>query len=68
MCASGAEVETTEHVILRCLFYWIELPEIFDNLEKANSELIWVIKIKSHLHYIVQKQMFLKILIKISKL
>ena len=70
MCACGADVETTEHFLLHCHFYSTQRLELFDNLERANPDLkIWVIKTKLHLCYTVQKQILLKILIKIlSKL
>ena len=38
MCACGAEVETTEHFLLRCHFYSTQRLELFDNLERANSD------------------------------
>ena len=34
MCASGREVETTEHFLLRCHFYAPQRLEFFENLEK----------------------------------
>ena len=34
MCACGAEVETTEHFLLRCHFYNIQRSELFENLKK----------------------------------
>ena len=36
MCACGADVEITEHFLLRCHFYSTQGLELFDNLERAN--------------------------------
>ena len=64
MCARGADVETTEHFLLRYHFYSTQRLELFDNLERANPGLT-----KFHLCYMVKKQILLKTLIKIlSKL
>ena len=38
MCACGADVETTEHFLLRCHFYSTQRLELFDNLERANPD------------------------------
>ena len=38
MCACGADVETTENFLLRCLFYSTQRLELFDNLERANPD------------------------------
>ena len=38
MCACGADVETTEHFLLRCHVYSTQWFELFDNLERANSD------------------------------
>ena len=38
MCAWGADVETTEHFLLRCHFYSTQRLELFDNLERANPD------------------------------
>ena len=38
MCACGAEFETIEHFLLRCHCYSTQRSELFDNLEKANSD------------------------------
>ena len=66
MCGCGTEVKTTEHFRLRCHFYSTQRFELFDNLERVTQTLkIWVVKTKSHLSYMVQKQIPLKVLIKI---
>ena len=38
MCAWGADVETTEHFLLRCHFYSTQRPELFNNIDRANSD------------------------------
>ena len=38
MCACGADVETTEHFLLCCHFYSTQRLELFDNLERLNSD------------------------------
>ena len=38
MCACGVNVETTGHFLLRCHFYSTQRFELFDNLERANSD------------------------------
>ena len=38
MCAYGADVETTDDFLLRCHFYSTQLLELFDNLQRANSD------------------------------
>ena len=38
MCACGADVETTEHLLLHCHCYSIQRFELFDNLERTNSD------------------------------
>ena len=38
ICACGADVETTGHLLLRCHYYSIQRFELFDNLERANSD------------------------------
>ena len=38
MCACGADVETKKHFLLRYHFYSTQRFELFDNLEKANSD------------------------------
>ena len=37
MCACGNEVETTEHFLLRCHLYSPQRLELFENLEKVES-------------------------------
>ena len=65
MCVCGADVETTEHFLLRCYFYSTQRSELFNNLERANSDF----KRRSLICYTVLKQILLRILIKIlSKL
>ena len=39
MWACGADVETTEHFLLRCHFYSTQRFELFYNLERANLDL-----------------------------
>ena len=66
MSACGTDVETTEQFLLHCHFYSTQRLELFDNLERANPDLI---KTQFHLCHMIQKQILLKILIKIlSKL
>ena len=36
MCACGAEVETTEHLPLRCQLYSAQRSEIFDKCQNVN--------------------------------
>ena len=38
VCACGGDVETTKHFLLRCHFYSTQRFELFDNLERANSD------------------------------
>ena len=38
MCGWGADVETTERLLLRCHFYSTQKFELFDNLERATSD------------------------------
>ena len=38
MCACGADVEITEHFLLRCHFYSTQTLVLFDNLETANPD------------------------------
>ena len=38
MCACGANVETTEHLLLRCHFHSIQRLELFHNLERASPD------------------------------
>ena len=38
MCGCGAEVKTTEYFRLRCHFYSTQRFELFDNLERVNSD------------------------------
>ena len=38
MFGCGAEVKTTEHFCLRCHFYSTQKFELFDNLERVNSD------------------------------
>ena len=38
MCACGADVETTKHFLLCCHFYSTQRLELFDNLERANTD------------------------------
>ena len=38
MCSCGADVETTEHFLLRCHFYSTQRLELFDNLERAKPD------------------------------
>ena len=38
MCGCGAEVKTTEHFRLRYHFYSTQRFELFDNLERVNSD------------------------------
>ena len=38
MCAWGADVETTEHFLLRCHFYSTQRLELFDNLARAKPD------------------------------
>ena len=70
MCACRADAETTKHFLLRYHFYSTQRFELFHNLERANSDLKNLSgKDKFHFCYTVQKQILLKILIKIlSKL
>ena len=66
MCACGADVEITEHFLLRCHIYSTQGLELFDNLERANSAFKNLSnKDKIHLCHTVQKQLLLKTLIKI---
>ena len=37
MCVCRADVETTEHLLLRCYFYSTQRFKLFDNLERATS-------------------------------
>ena len=37
-CACGGDVEIKEHFLLRCHFYSTQRFELFDNLERANSD------------------------------
>ena len=68
MCECGAEVETTEHFLWRCRFYSSQRSKLFNYLEKPNSNFT-NLSDKSHLCFMVQKQIFLRTLIKIlSKL
>ena len=36
MCACGTEVETTEHFLLRCHFYFTERLKLLEYLEKVD--------------------------------
>ena len=38
VCACGADIETTEHFLLCCHFYSTQRLELFDNLERLNSD------------------------------
>ena len=40
MCACGSEVETNEHFLLRCHLYSQQRLELFENLEKADSNFL----------------------------
>ena len=40
MCACGTEVETIEHVPLRCQFYNAQRLELFENLEKVEPNFL----------------------------
>ena len=40
MCSCGTEVETTEHFLLRCHFYSTLRLELFENLEKIDSNFL----------------------------
>ena len=40
MCACGTEVETTEHFLLHCQFYSTQILELFENLEKVESNFL----------------------------
>ena len=40
MCAYGTEVETTEHFLLRCQFCSTQRLEIFENLEKVETNFL----------------------------
>ena len=37
MCACGTEIETTEHLFLRCHFYSTQRLELFEKLKKVDS-------------------------------
>ena len=65
MCACGPDFETTEHFLLRCHFH--STQDLNPSIILRNLTLtlkIWVLKTKSHLCYSAQKQILLKILIK----
>ena len=36
MCGCNAEIEDTEHLLLRCHFYSIQRFELFDNTKKVD--------------------------------
>ena len=38
VCACGADTETTEYFLLCCHFHSTQRFELFDNLERANSD------------------------------
>ena len=40
MCACGTEVETIEHIPLRCQFYNAQRLELFENLEKVEPNFL----------------------------
>ena len=40
MYASGSEVETTEHFLLRCHLYSPQRLELFENLKKVDSSFL----------------------------
>ena len=40
MCACGTEVETTEHLLLRCRLYSALKLELFENLEKIDPNFL----------------------------
>ena len=40
MCACGTEIETTEHVFLRCHLYSIQRLELFESLSKVDSSFL----------------------------
>ena len=40
MCACGTEVETTEHLLLRCHFYSTQRLQLFENLEKVDLNVL----------------------------
>ena len=40
MCACGAEVESTEHFLLRCHFYNTQRLEHFENLKKVAPNIL----------------------------
>ena len=40
MCACGTEVETTEHLLLRCHFYSTQRLQLFENLEKVDPNVL----------------------------
>ena len=39
MCEYNAEIEDTEHFLLRCLFYSIQRFELFNNISKIDLSL-----------------------------
>ena len=40
MCTCGSEVETTEHLLLRCHLYSPQRLELFESLEKVDSSFL----------------------------
>ena len=38
MCPCGADIETTEHFLLHCHFYFTQRFELFNNLERPNPD------------------------------
>ena len=66
MCVCGADVETTEHFLLRCQFYSTQRLEHFNNFERANPD-FKDLSDKDQVSFTLHgsKQIFLKMLIKI---
>ena len=52
MCACGAEIETTEHFLLRCHFYSTQRLELFDYLEKVDPAFVHL-NTKDQVHFLL---------------